>query len=96
MSSPTPRPRVRRLATTLVAVLAPGTPGDRTACVGKGLIAPQISFDPRLPTTTWQAAHLQVGGGNFGMVGSGSAPAATGRGPLSDTVVRRLLLAGQP
>lgn len=61
------------------------TLGDWAACEIKGLIAPQIQFDLRLPMTTWQGSYLQVGcGGNCGVVGSGSAPAATGCVPLTD------------
>ncbi|MGI5451880.1 tannase/feruloyl esterase family alpha/beta hydrolase [Streptomyces sp. CA-249302] len=53
--------------------------GDWEACSITGLIAPQIQFVLRLPTSTWQGNYLQVGcGGNCGVVASGSAPASTG------------------
>ncbi|MFJ4620856.1 tannase/feruloyl esterase family alpha/beta hydrolase [Streptomyces sp. NPDC088812] len=46
--------------------------GDWAACSITGLIAPQIQFVLRLPTTTWQGNYLQVGcGGNCGVVASG-------------------------
>ncbi|WP_346779724.1 tannase/feruloyl esterase family alpha/beta hydrolase [Streptomyces sp. S3(2020)] len=59
--------------------------GDWAACEVTGLIAPQIQFGLKLPMTTWQGSYLQVGcGGNCGVVGSGSAPAADGCVPMTD------------
>ncbi|WP_229870177.1 tannase/feruloyl esterase family alpha/beta hydrolase [Streptomyces phaeofaciens] len=61
------------------------TLGDWAACVVKGVIAPQIHFELRLPRTGWQADYLQLGcGGLCGSVNAGSAPAAAGCVPLTD------------
>ncbi|KPI05232.1 Feruloyl esterase [Actinobacteria bacterium OK074] len=69
-------------ATVLAA--ADNTLGDWAACDVKGVIAPQIHFELRLPQTGWQANYLQVGcGGLCGSVNVGSAPASTGCVPLT-------------
>ena len=61
------------------------TLGDWAACVVKGVIAPQIHFELRLPRTGWQANYLQLGcGGLCGSVNAGSAPAAAGCVPLTN------------
>ncbi|MGW7544607.1 tannase/feruloyl esterase family alpha/beta hydrolase [Streptomyces sp. NPDC054770] len=74
-----------QIASATALAAADNALGDWAACEVKGLIAPQIQFDLRLPTTTWQGSYLQVGcGGNCGVVSSGSAPAATGCVPLTD------------
>ncbi|MFJ8864963.1 tannase/feruloyl esterase family alpha/beta hydrolase [Streptomyces sp. NPDC102473] len=60
------------------------TLGDWAACLVKGVIAPQIHFEMRLPTTGWQADYLQLGcGGLCGNVSTGSAPASDGCVPLT-------------
>lgn len=74
-----------QIASATALAAADNTLGAWAACEVKGLIAPQIQFDLRLPMTTWQGGYLQVGcGGNCGVVPSGSAPAATGCTPLTD------------
>ncbi|MEU6196653.1 tannase/feruloyl esterase family alpha/beta hydrolase [Streptomyces sp. NPDC047061] len=74
-----------QIASATVLAAGGNTLGNWAACEVKGLIAPQIQFDLRLPMTTWQGSYLQVGcGGNCGVVSSGSAPAATGCVPLTD------------
>lgn len=61
------------------------TLGDWAACDVKGVIAPQIHFELRLPQTGWQGNYLQVGcGGLCGNVNVGSAPASSGCVPLTD------------
>lgn len=61
------------------------TLGDWAACVVKGVIAPQIHFELRMPQTGWQADYLQLGcGGLCGNVNAGSAPASAGCVPLTD------------
>ncbi|MFD0288633.1 tannase/feruloyl esterase family alpha/beta hydrolase [Streptomyces lutosisoli] len=73
-----------QIASATVLAAADNTLGSWAACEVKGLIAPQIQFDLRLPMTTWQGSYLQVGcGGNCGVVTTGSAPAATGCTPLT-------------
>lgn len=58
--------------------------GNWAACVVKGVIAPQIHFELRLPQTGWQADYLQLGcGGLCGNVSVGSAPASSGCVPLT-------------
>uniref|UniRef100_A0AAU3H4F3 Tannase/feruloyl esterase family alpha/beta hydrolase n=1 Tax=Streptomyces sp. NBC_01401 TaxID=2903854 RepID=A0AAU3H4F3_9ACTN len=58
--------------------------GDWAACLVKGVIAPQIHFEMRLPTSGWQANYLQLGcGGLCGNVNTGSAPASSGCTPLT-------------
>ncbi|MER5439754.1 tannase/feruloyl esterase family alpha/beta hydrolase [Streptomyces sp. NPDC002790] len=58
--------------------------GDWDACVVKGVIAPQIHFELRLPQTGWQANYLQLGcGGLCGNVDAGNAPASAGCAPLT-------------
>ncbi|WP_329213183.1 tannase/feruloyl esterase family alpha/beta hydrolase [Streptomyces sp. NBC_00683] len=60
------------------------TLGNWAACVVKGVIAPQIHFELRLPRTGWQADYLQIGcGGLCGNVNAGSAPASSGCVPLT-------------
>ncbi|WP_405932237.1 tannase/feruloyl esterase family alpha/beta hydrolase [Streptomyces sp. NBC_00827] len=60
------------------------TLGNWAACVVKGVIAPQIHFELRLPQTGWQANYLQVGcGGLCGSVNVNSAPASAGCVPLT-------------
>ncbi|WP_427918978.1 tannase/feruloyl esterase family alpha/beta hydrolase [Streptomyces sp. cg40] len=73
-----------QIASATVLAAADNTLGNWAACEVKGLIAPQIQFDLRLPMTTWQGDYLQTGcGGNCGVVTTGSAPAATGCVPLT-------------
>ncbi len=63
---------------------AANTLGAWDACDVKGVIAPQIQFELRLPTAGWQGNYLQVGcGGNCGSVNTGSAPASYGCAPLT-------------
>lgn len=60
------------------------TLGNWAACYVKGVIAPQIHFEIRLPESGWQSDYLQVGcGGLCGNVNTGSAPAAAGCVPLT-------------
>ncbi|MGW0784661.1 tannase/feruloyl esterase family alpha/beta hydrolase [Streptomyces sp. NPDC002913] len=60
------------------------TLGNWPACLVKGVIAPQIHFEMRLPLTGWQADYLQLGcGGLCGNVSTGSAPASSGCVPLT-------------
>ncbi|MFJ8857675.1 tannase/feruloyl esterase family alpha/beta hydrolase [Streptomyces sp. NPDC102451] len=60
------------------------TLGDWAACLVKGVIAPQIHFEMRLPRTGWQADYLQLGcGGLCGNVSTSSAPASSGCAPLT-------------
>lgn len=73
-------------AITSATELAAGsnTLGNWAACVVKGVIAPQIHFELRLPQTGWQSNYLQVGcGGLCGNVNVGSAPASSGCVPLT-------------
>ncbi|WP_239091536.1 tannase/feruloyl esterase family alpha/beta hydrolase [Streptomyces sp. SID14478] len=61
------------------------TLGDWAACDVKGVIAPQIHFEIKLPVTGWQADYLQVGcGGLCGNVNLTNAPASAGCVPLTD------------
>ncbi|MEU1200525.1 tannase/feruloyl esterase family alpha/beta hydrolase [Streptomyces sp. NPDC005813] len=61
------------------------TLGAWAACDVKGVIAPQIHFEIRLPETGWQGDYLQLGcGGLCGSVNTGSAPASAGCVPLTD------------
>lgn len=58
--------------------------GPWDACDVKGLIAPQLQFELRLPTTTWQGDYLQDGcGGYCGAVGI-NTQAAAGCLPLTN------------
>ncbi|MFE2430518.1 tannase/feruloyl esterase family alpha/beta hydrolase [Streptomyces sp. NPDC059373] len=60
------------------------TLGTWAACDVKGVIAPQIHFEIKLPETGWQANYLQVGcGGLCGNVNVTSAPASSGCAPLT-------------
>ncbi|WUS48615.1 tannase/feruloyl esterase family alpha/beta hydrolase [Streptomyces mirabilis] len=60
------------------------TLGNWAACDVKGVIAPQIHFEIKLPETGWQANYLQVGcGGLCGNVNVGNAPASAGCVPLT-------------
>ncbi|MCI3271789.1 tannase/feruloyl esterase family alpha/beta hydrolase [Streptomyces cylindrosporus] len=60
------------------------TLGNWAACDVKGVIAPQIHFEIKLPETGWQANYLQVGcGGLCGNTNVTSAPASTGCVPLT-------------
>ncbi|MET7683793.1 tannase/feruloyl esterase family alpha/beta hydrolase [Streptomyces sp. NPDC005423] len=69
-------------ATELAA--SANTLGNWAACDVKGVIAPQIHFELRLPETGWQADYLQLGcGGLCGSVNLGSAPASAGCAPLT-------------
>lgn len=71
---------------TSAAELAAGgnTLGDWAACYVKGVIAPQIHFEIRLPLTGWQADYLQLGcGGLCGNVNTAGVPASTGCVPLT-------------
>ena len=69
-------------ATELAA--SANTLGNWAACDVKGVIAPQLHFEIKLPRTGWQANYLQVGcGGLCGNVNVTSAPASTGCVPLT-------------
>ncbi|WP_329262239.1 tannase/feruloyl esterase family alpha/beta hydrolase [Streptomyces sp. NBC_01478] len=69
-------------ATELAA--SANTLGNWAACDVKGVIAPQIHFEIKLPETGWQANYLQVGcGGLCGNVNVTSAPASAGCVPLT-------------
>lgn len=71
---------------TSAAEVAAGsnTLGNWAYCDVKGVIAPQIHFQLRLPLAGWQADYLQVGcGGLCGNVNTGSAPASSGCVPLT-------------
>lgn len=60
------------------------TLGNWAACDVKGVIAPQIHFEIKLPETGWQANYLQVGcGGLCGNTNVTSAPASAGCVPLT-------------
>ncbi|MGW7418758.1 tannase/feruloyl esterase family alpha/beta hydrolase [Streptomyces sp. NPDC054813] len=60
------------------------TLGNWAACDVKGVIAPQIHFEIKLPETGWQANYLQVGcGGLCGSTNVTNAPASTGCVPLT-------------
>lgn len=60
------------------------TLGNWAACDVKGVIAPQIHFEIKLPETGWQANYLQVGcGGLCGNTNVTNAPASTGCVPLT-------------
>ena len=60
------------------------TLGNWAACDVKGVIAPQLHFEIKLPETGWQANYLQVGcGGLCGNTNVTSAPASTGCVPLT-------------
>ncbi|MET9384445.1 tannase/feruloyl esterase family alpha/beta hydrolase [Streptomyces sp. NPDC002928] len=69
-------------ATELAA--SSNTLGNWAACDVKGVIAPQIHFEIKLPESGWQANYLQVGcGGLCGNTNVNSAPASTGCVPLT-------------
>ncbi|WP_329348482.1 tannase/feruloyl esterase family alpha/beta hydrolase [Streptomyces sp. NBC_01261] len=69
-------------ATELAA--SANTLGNWAACDVKGVIAPQLHFEIKLPETGWQANYLQVGcGGLCGNTSVTSAPASTGCVPLT-------------
>ncbi|MEU0970827.1 tannase/feruloyl esterase family alpha/beta hydrolase [Streptomyces sp. NPDC005917] len=69
-------------ATELAA--SSNTLGNWAACDVKGVIAPQIHFEIKLPQTGWQADYLQVGcGGLCGNTNVTNAPASTGCAPLT-------------
>lgn len=69
-------------ATELAA--SANTLGNWAACDVKGVIAPQIHFEIKLPQTGWQADYLQVGcGGLCGSTSVNSAPASAGCVPLT-------------
>ncbi|MFF5302110.1 tannase/feruloyl esterase family alpha/beta hydrolase [Streptomyces sp. NPDC013161] len=69
-------------ATELAA--SANTLGNWAACDVKGVIAPQLHFEIKLPETGWQANYLQVGcGGLCGNTNVTSAPASTGCVPLT-------------
>ncbi|SEC83325.1 feruloyl esterase [Streptomyces sp. 3213] len=60
------------------------TLGNWAACDVKGVIAPQIHFEIKLPETGWQADYLQLGcGGLCGSTNVTSAPASAGCVPLT-------------
>ncbi|MCX4809152.1 tannase/feruloyl esterase family alpha/beta hydrolase [Streptomyces sp. NBC_01239] len=55
------------------------TLGSWAACDVKGVIAPQLHFEIKLPETGWQADYLQVGcGGLCGNTSVNNAPASAG------------------
>ncbi|MHC3469353.1 tannase/feruloyl esterase family alpha/beta hydrolase [Streptomyces sp. 7R007] len=61
------------------------TLGNWAYCDVKGVIAPQIHFELRLPETGWQGDYLQLGcGGLCGNVSTDSAAASYGCVPLTD------------
>ncbi|MFF3610360.1 tannase/feruloyl esterase family alpha/beta hydrolase [Streptomyces sp. NPDC002580] len=69
-------------ATELAA--SANTLGNWAACDVKGVIAPQIHFEIKLPQSGWQADYLQVGcGGLCGNTSVNSAPASAGCVPLT-------------
>ncbi|WP_406330221.1 tannase/feruloyl esterase family alpha/beta hydrolase [Streptomyces sp. NBC_00203] len=69
-------------ATELAA--SANTLGNWAACDVKGVIAPQIHFEIKLPQSGWQANYLQVGcGGLCGNTNVTSAPASAGCVPLT-------------
>ncbi|MFG2378604.1 tannase/feruloyl esterase family alpha/beta hydrolase [Streptomyces sp. NPDC048504] len=58
--------------------------GNWAACDVKGVIAPQLHFEIKLPEAGWQANYLQVGcGGLCGNTSVTSAPASAGCVPLT-------------
>ncbi|TQJ92336.1 tannase/feruloyl esterase family alpha/beta hydrolase [Streptomyces sp. SLBN-31] len=72
--------------TSATEVAADGnTLGNWAHCDVKGVIAPQIHFELRLPQTGWQADYLQLGcGGLCGSVSTAAAAASYGCVPLTD------------
>ncbi|MGQ5637653.1 MULTISPECIES: tannase/feruloyl esterase family alpha/beta hydrolase [unclassified Streptomyces] len=59
--------------------------GSWAACDVKGVIAPQIHFELRLPQSGWQADYLQLGcGGLCGNVSTDKAAASAGCVPLTN------------
>jgi hypothetical protein len=59
---------------TSATLVAAGGP-DPEVCDVKGFVAPQVHFELKLPTKTWQGRYLQSGCGGFcGAVGSPSFP----------------------
>ncbi|MFI6406121.1 tannase/feruloyl esterase family alpha/beta hydrolase [Streptomyces sp. NPDC050548] len=69
-------------ATELAA--SANTLGNWAACDVKGVIAPQLHFEIKLPETGWQADYLQLGcGGLCGSTNVTSAPASAGCIPLT-------------
>ncbi|MGW3104517.1 tannase/feruloyl esterase family alpha/beta hydrolase [Streptomyces sp. NPDC001100] len=69
-------------ATELAA--SANTLGNWAACDVKGVIAPQLHFEIKLPETGWQADYLQLGcGGLCGSTNVTSAPASAGCVPLT-------------
>lgn len=60
------------------------TLGNWASCDVKGVIAPQLHFEIKLPETGWQASYLQVGcGGLCGNTSVNNAPASAGCVPLT-------------
>lgn len=69
-------------ATELAA--SSNTLGNWAACDVKGVIAPQLHFEIKLPETGWQADYLQLGcGGLCGGATVTNAPASAGCVPLT-------------
>jgi len=69
-------------ATDLAA--SANTLGNWAACDVKGVIAPQLHFEIKLPETGWQANYLQLGcGGLCGGATVTNAPASAGCVPLT-------------
>ncbi|WP_254648590.1 tannase/feruloyl esterase family alpha/beta hydrolase [Streptomyces sp. GbtcB6] len=69
-------------ATELAA--SSNTLGSWAACDVKGVIAPQLHFEIKLPETGWQADYLQLGcGGLCGGATVTNAPASAGCVPLT-------------
>lgn len=69
-------------ATPLAA--ANNSQGPWDACDVKGTIAPQIQFELRLPTTTWQGDYLQDGCGAYCGIVNIATQAAAGCLPLTN------------
>ncbi|MFD5257327.1 tannase/feruloyl esterase family alpha/beta hydrolase [Streptomyces bobili] len=64
---------------------AANTLGNWAYCDVRGVIAPQIHFQIRLPQSTWQASYLQLGcGGLCGNVNTDRVSASSGCVPLTD------------
>ncbi|MEJ0065209.1 MAG: tannase/feruloyl esterase family alpha/beta hydrolase [Caulobacteraceae bacterium] len=52
-------------STILSAVITPAAAGAPEYCDVKGYVLPQIQFELRLPTHTWNGRYFQVGCGGF-------------------------------
>lgn len=58
------------------ATIVPASGKNPAYCDVKGLISPQIQFELKLPTTTWQGRYLQMGcGGSCGSIPVSTFPA---------------------